>query len=128
MDVRSEAQRLQNGIAELRRGALGKGAAVPPVQLPPSLSRRQVLLILLFFASCDPWRQGQEPGGRMSAAQQLPDLYAFAQRARELLLGLCVAKGVRDKLRFVGLLNGGLAELLLICKNLLLPASAWACC
>ncbi|GAB4823555.1 hypothetical protein N2152v2_010601 [Parachlorella kessleri] len=40
VDVRSEAQRLQNGIAELRRGALGKGAAVPPVQLPPSLSRR----------------------------------------------------------------------------------------
>jgi len=33
LDIRSEAQRLDKGVAELRRGALGKGAAVPPVQV-----------------------------------------------------------------------------------------------
>jgi hypothetical protein len=40
VDVRPEAQRLAGGVAELRRGALGKGAAVPPVQLLPSTARR----------------------------------------------------------------------------------------
>lgn len=37
LDIRSEAQRVATGVAELRRGALGKGAAVPPVRVsaPP---------------------------------------------------------------------------------------------
>ena len=33
LDVRTEAARVANGVAELRRGALGKGAAVPPVRV-----------------------------------------------------------------------------------------------
>lgn len=33
VDVRTEAARVANGVAELRRGALGKGAAVPPVRV-----------------------------------------------------------------------------------------------
>ncbi|PRW34000.1 zinc finger CCCH domain-containing 11 [Chlorella sorokiniana] len=40
VDVRTEAARVANGVAELRRGALGKGAAVPPVRLLPSVARR----------------------------------------------------------------------------------------
>ena len=33
LDIRPEAQRVDKGVAELRRGALGKGAAVPPVRV-----------------------------------------------------------------------------------------------
>ncbi|PSC70141.1 hypothetical protein C2E20_6347 [Micractinium conductrix] len=40
LDIRPEAQRVDKGVAELRRGALGKGAAVPPVRLLPSVGRR----------------------------------------------------------------------------------------
>ncbi|EFN55745.1 expressed protein [Chlorella variabilis] len=40
VDVRTEQQRVERGVAELRRGALGKGAAVPPVQLLPSVAKR----------------------------------------------------------------------------------------
>lgn len=40
LDVRTEAERQARGVAELRRGALGKGAAVPPVRLLPSVGRR----------------------------------------------------------------------------------------
>lgn len=41
IDIRTEALRLQNGLPELRRGALGKGTPIPPVDLPLSV-RRQV--------------------------------------------------------------------------------------
>jgi rhodanese-related sulfurtransferase len=40
VDVRPEAARRAAGVPELRRGALGKGAAVPPAALPPALARR----------------------------------------------------------------------------------------
>ncbi|KAL4436752.1 hypothetical protein ABPG75_003891 [Micractinium tetrahymenae] len=40
LDIRSEAQRVATGVAELRKGALGKGAAVPPVRLLPSVAKR----------------------------------------------------------------------------------------
>lgn len=41
IDIRTEATRLQTGLPELRRGALGKGTTIPPVELPP-LVRKQV--------------------------------------------------------------------------------------
>jgi rhodanese-related sulfurtransferase len=41
VDIRTEAIRLQNGLPELRRGALGKGTPIPPLELPPSV-RKQV--------------------------------------------------------------------------------------
>lgn len=37
LDVRTDAARVANGVAELRRGALGKGAAVPPVRVRGAL-------------------------------------------------------------------------------------------
>ncbi|KAI3425994.1 hypothetical protein D9Q98_007962 [Chlorella vulgaris] len=40
VDIRPDQQRATRGVAELKRGARGKGAAVPPVQLLPSVSRR----------------------------------------------------------------------------------------
>lgn len=39
VDVRPESARLESGVPELKRGALGKGAAVPAVQLLPSVRR-----------------------------------------------------------------------------------------
>ena len=33
MDVRTDAARVSSGVAELRRGALGKGVAAEPVQV-----------------------------------------------------------------------------------------------
>ena len=40
VDIRPEAARLAAGVPELKRGALGRGAAVPPPQLLPSVARR----------------------------------------------------------------------------------------
>jgi rhodanese-related sulfurtransferase len=40
VDVRPEAKRLESGVPLLKRGARGKGVALPPVQLLPSLARR----------------------------------------------------------------------------------------
>lgn len=39
LDVRTEAARVASGTAELRRGALGKGAAVPPVRVRGAAGR-----------------------------------------------------------------------------------------
>lgn len=40
VDVRSERQRLDSGVPELKRGARGKGITLTPSQLLPSVSRR----------------------------------------------------------------------------------------
>lgn len=59
VDIRSEAQRLERGVPELRRGALGKGAAVPQAQVAPSIRSRSV------------WagEQGAEGGAQQCAAE-----------------------------------------------------------
>ncbi len=40
VDIRSERQRLDNGVPELKRGARGKGVALPASKLLPSIARR----------------------------------------------------------------------------------------
>ena len=40
VDVRSDLERAQNGVPELRKGALGKGIAFPLQKVMPSLARR----------------------------------------------------------------------------------------
>lgn len=40
VDVRSERQRIDNGVPELKRGARGKGVALPASKLLPSVARR----------------------------------------------------------------------------------------
>jgi hypothetical protein len=47
LDVRTEAVRSERGVVELKRGALGKGAAVPPVQVGPPACPAPMQLVLL---------------------------------------------------------------------------------
>jgi hypothetical protein len=48
LDVRTEAVRNERGVVELKRGALGKGAAVPPVQVgPPACPARVVGVVFV---------------------------------------------------------------------------------